>query len=171
MASTLDRLRDHTRAQHEALHVHPFMRTRFLTALDRPAYTHFLQGFVAPWRTLHARLETHPLPGLTSRWPDLAADLDALGTTPDPDPLALPTGRPATLGLAYVLLGSAGGARGLRMHVGRALPDAPTRYLDPGPADASWTNLLALLDDAPPTPPLLDAAERAFAHVGQRWSA
>lgn len=141
MTGTIDRLRRHTRPQHDIVDA-AFGAYRLD---DRAAYAAFLHAHARALPAVEAVLAGHQLPGWRMRTPLLAADLaDLGGAMPPPLPFALPAGDGAAWGALYVIEGSRLGGTLLARGVA---PDLPGRYLGARHQPGEWRTLLAAIDD------------------------
>lgn len=171
--STLrERLRAATRAGHAALDSHPMLAPLGRDDLDAPRYADALLGLHSLFAPLERRLVEAPpaLGGFEAarRVPHLEADLAELGRGPRVSSLALDVGSsvPASVGVAYVVLGSALGGQAIAARLAKR-PGAPlpTRFFASAiGAAARFRELMADAERLCP-PGAHDDAARAAAAV------
>lgn len=170
----------HTRADHEALHNHPWLSRLSQPGLSLPIYAAILRAYSALHFAIEAQrhaLAVYPTLSLAPLCRALAADLDALPKHPGASLWPLPALREASdvLGALYVLQGARFGARSLRASVDRALPGAPRYFFDAEMPPRLWRDLVRALDaqgaDGEGRARLLAGARRTFHAVGAAVSA
>lgn len=165
-ASARLRLRDATRAAHDAAEDTPAMRALFDGSIDRARYEALiaaLHGYFAAWESGSAAfLADAAAVGwtYTSRADLLARDRAGAAA---PSVHATPALAHAQgWGMLYVIEGSTLGARGIAKQLRRVLPDVAPRYFALGADDpAHWRRFERLLERE-----LADPATHAAAIVG-----
>lgn len=152
MESLLDTLRHKTTKLHQALHVHPVLKSCQEGTMSKPEYIHLLKAFYSPWKLLIPAIDLVPLealkPKLRKRAAAIRDDLKKLKVDQDifdpiiPNPILT---KEALLGICYVLIGSSMGAGMLSAKIKASLNDVPVSYLSMSPKDAGWPELVTEL--------------------------
>jgi heme oxygenase len=145
-------LREATTVAHLRLHRHPVLAPLAAAGLTRAAYGRALAALLGVHSAADRTLAT-VWPDRAVRTPLIIEDLERLGLDPAAGPAPLPEidGRPAALGIRYVVDGSFFGGQALVANVWRRLklgPDNGAGFFAGGTLNASaeWRRLLEWLE-------------------------